>query len=72
MVVKLIINVGVVYTGALFPAAITVLIAFITAFTCVVTLQFVERPLAIHHQGIKFTLEYEMRSRLRNMHFYCA
>ena len=51
MVVRLIVNVGVVYMhGCTFPAAITVLIAFITAFACVVTLQFVERPLTIHHQ----------------------
>ena len=50
-----------VHAGCTFPAAITVLIAFITAFACVVTLQFVERPLAIHHHA-----RYQIYVRIRN------
>ena len=55
--------------GALFPAAIIALIAFTTTSACALMLQFVEYPLTIDHQGIKFTIESEMCSRIRNMHF---
>ena len=69
MLVNLVVNVYVVYTGALFSAAITVLIAFIIASACVLTLQFVELAAAIHHQGIKFTLEYKIVHESKTCNF---